>query len=86
MLWKNLSRREIEVTNDSGVVVYVIDRRPVAAKIPRRDQWQYVCTRRHLDTDTKKMVDAWMLHQPGRIVLVTDKVLEEMLNNDKGSN
>jgi hypothetical protein len=80
MKWRNISKRELEITMESGAQVYLVDKRPIAAKIPTNDnQFRVISTRRTLEGDVKMLMDMWVGNQPTRVVLVNDSILEDIL-------
>ena len=80
MKWRNVSKRELEITMDNGTQVLLVDRKPVVAKIPlAENKFRVISTRRPLDNDVKMLMNMWVGNQPTRVVLVNDSVLEELL-------
>jgi hypothetical protein len=80
MKWRNVSKRELEITMDNGTQVLLVDRKPVVAKIPlAENKFRVISTRRPLDSDVKMLMNMWVGNQPTRVVLVNDSVLEELL-------
>ncbi len=80
MKWRNVSKRELEITMENGTQVYLVDRRPVAAKIPlAENKFRVISTRRTLASDVKMLMDMWVGNQPTRVILVNESVLEELL-------
>ena len=80
MKWRNVSKRELEITMGNGTQVFFVDRKPVAAKVPlSENKFRVISTRRTLDSDVKMLMDMWVGNQPTRVVLVNDSVLEELL-------
>ena len=82
MKWNQLTRRELEISFDTGTKVYYIDRKPTAAKVVTNFTTTVACTKRELSEDEKRLVKNWMNCEPNVIKYITDQQLEHIVNNE----
>lgn len=83
MKWNQITKRELEILFESGTSVYMIDRRPTAAKIQLTPSTlKIVATRRELDSEAKRMLDLWLGSNPTRVVLVNDSDIDSIISHE----
>ena len=83
MKWNQRSKREVELIFESGTTVLMIDRKPAAAKIPQSATiTQVITTKRQLDADSKRLIDMWLDNQPTRVIMVTDDIIENIIETE----
>lgn len=80
MKWQQISKRQLEITFESGTKVLMIDRLPTAAIVQRPNTpTQVLQTRRLLDEEAKKLINMWCGNQPSRVILVNDEDINRIV-------
>lgn len=83
MKWNQISKRELEILFESGTQVYMVDRKPTAAKIILNPSTtKIVASRRTLDSEAKRMLDLWLGSNPTRVILVNDSDIEAIITHE----
>ena len=91
MRWRTISKREIDIAWPTGTKVYLLDKKPTAAKVVTNHTTTVAMTNRVLSPDDQRLVNMWLECQPSAVRYISDQQLEKIIdgegqrNNDKST-
>jgi hypothetical protein len=82
MKWRTISKREIDITWPTGTKVYLLDKKPTAAKVVTSHTTTVAMTNRELSPDDQRLVSMWLESQPNAVRHISDHQLEKIIDGE----